>query len=145
MEVKTTRFGDIQVDDDKIIVFKNGILGFEDLKEYVLISSDDGLAFHWLQSISNPAIALACIDPLNVCENYSPIIEESVMQELDIKDSDNILILCVVVIPADIMKTTVNLAAPIIINTANRRGKQIVLQNDAYSLRHLVFKQNGVL
>ena len=85
------------------------------------------------------------MDPLNVCDNYSPVIDEDSIKELDIKQPEKVLVLCVVVIPKDIMKTTVNLAAPIIINTTNNRAKQIVLQDDVYSLRHFVFKQNEVV
>ncbi len=145
MKISTTRFGDIEVEDSKKIIFPDGILGFENLKEYILIRSNDSSVFYWLQSIENSNIAIACMDPLNVCDNYSPVIDEDSIKELDIKQPEKVLVLCVVVIPKDIMKTTVNLAAPIIINTTNNRAKQIVLQDDVYSLRHFVFKQNEVV
>ena len=145
MKISTTRFGDIEVEDSKKIIFPDGILGFENLKEYILIRSNDSSVFYWQQSIENSNIAIACMDPLNVCDNYSPVIDEDSIKELDIKQPEKVLVLCVVVIPKDIMKTTVNLAAPIIINTTNNRAKQIVLQDDVYSLRHFVFKQNEVV
>lgn len=145
MEFNTTRFGSIEVEESKKITFADGILGFESLKEYILITSNDNNIFYWFQSIDDSNIAIACMDPLNVCGNYSPVIDEECMKELDINNLENILVLCVVVIPKNIIETTINLAAPIIINTSNNKAKQIVLQDDSYSLRHLVFKQDEVV
>ncbi|MCX7714793.1 MAG: flagellar assembly protein FliW [Clostridia bacterium] len=141
MKIATTRFGEIEVDETKVIVFDKGLLGFENLKKYVLISSDKKSAFYWLQSIEEPSVALVCMDPFNVCKDYSPIIDEAVADELQIDKDEDVLILCVAVIPNDVAKTTVNLAAPILINNISLKGKQVILQDDRYSIRHLVFKQ----
>lgn len=139
MEISTTKFGMMQIDENKVITFTQGILGFEKYKRYVLFSANNNTKFYWLQSVDEPDLALACMDPLNVCDDYAPMIEESIIQQLDIKN-DNVLALCVVVIPSDITKATVNLAAPIIINTEAQKAVQVVLQNDKYDPRHLVFK-----
>jgi len=139
MEISTTKFGTIQIDDNKVIVFDNGILGFEQNKRFVIFSTNAMSKFYWLQSVDEPDLALACMDPLNVCDDYSPKIDQSVFDELQVVDN-NILVLCVVVIPADIAKATVNLAAPIIINVEKQKALQVVLQNDKYNPRHLVFK-----
>lgn len=139
MEISTIKFGKINIDDDKVIMFDNGILGFEDNKKFVLFSLNNNQKFYWLQSVDNPDLAIACMDPLNICDNYSPKIDENILKNLQI-ENDDILVLCVVVIPSDVTKATVNLAAPIIINTEGQKAMQVVLQNDQYETRHLVFK-----
>jgi len=139
MEIPMTRFGTIHIDDNKAITFDDGIIGFEQYKRYVLLSVNNNSKFYWLQSIDEPDLAFACMDPLNVCDDYSPKIDKGIFDELQTENSE-ILVLCVVVIKTDISQSTVNLAAPIIINTDKQKAKQVVLQNDKYNPRHLVFK-----
>lgn len=139
MKIQTSRFGEMEV-DEKIIVFENGLLGFEDVKKYVLLNDAD-TAFYWLQSVEKPDLALPCMTPYNVCEDYEPVISEEVFKKLELENDDDALLLCVVVIPQDISKTTINLRAPVIINTANCKAEQVILEDNRYEIRHFVFKQ----
>lgn len=139
MKIQTSRFGEMEV-DEKIIVFENGLLGFEDAKKYVLLNDAD-TAFYWLQSVEKPELALPCMTPYNVCEEYEPVISEEVFEKLELVSDDDALLLCVVVIPQDISKTTINLRAPVIINTANNKAEQVILDDNRYEIRHFVFKQ----
>lgn len=139
MKLTTSRFGEIEIDDSKIITFEDGLLGFEEMHDYTLIS--DGTAFHWLQSVENGNLALACIAPYKVCDNYTPEIDEDIIQRLEIVDDDDAVLLCIVVIPEDVKKTTVNLRAPIVINNVNNKAAQVILEDNNYAIRHFVFKQ----
>ena len=139
MEISTEKFGLIRVEENKIITFEQGILGFEEDKRYLLVTLENNKTFYWLQSVDNPALALPCMDPLLVCDNYAPEIEGSILEKLEVSKA-NLLVLCVVVIKPEMKKSTVNLAAPIIINTDKQKAMQVVLQNDKYHPRHLVFK-----
>ena len=84
---------------------------------------------------------MACMAPHNVCDNYTPEIDMEIINKLEIVHDDDALLLCVVVIPKDIKKTTVNLRAPLVINTVNNKAAQVVLDNNNYAIRHLVFEQ----
>lgn len=140
MKIQTSRFGEIEVDESRIIKTEEGLLGFEDIKEYILLS-EDNTDFYWIQAVSKPDLALACMSPYCVCDNYVAHIDEVTEQKLELVDDDDALLLCVVVIPADIKRTTINLRAPIIINNKNNTAVQVILDNNDYSIRHLVFEQ----
>lgn len=139
MKVNTSRFGEVEINEEKVITFADGVLGFENYKKYILL--EDGSGFYWLQSIENGELALACMAPYNVCDNYNPEIDEEFINKLEIVHDDDALLLCVVVIPKDIKKTTVNLRAPLVINTVNNKAAQAVLDNNNYDIRHFVFEQ----
>ncbi len=139
MKVNTSRFGEVEIKEEKVITFEDGVLGFENYKKYILL--EDGSGFYWLQSIENGELALACMAPHNVCDNYTPEIDMEIINKLEIVHDDDALLLCVVVIPKDIKKTTVNLRAPLVINTVNNKAAQVVLDNNNYAIRHLVFEQ----
>ena len=74
MEIKTKIFGDVSIDDEKIILFPNGIIGFPDLQHFTLIHDEEreNNNIHWLQSIEEPAFAMPVIDPLAVNKEYNP-------------------------------------------------------------------------
>lgn len=140
MKIQTSRFGEIEVDESRIIKTEEGLLGFEDIKEYILLS-EGNTDFYWIQAVSNPDVALACMSPYCVCDNYIAHIDAETEKKLELVNDDDALLLCVLVIPSDIKKTTINLRAPIIINNNNRKAVQLILENNDYSIRHLVFKQ----
>lgn len=140
MKIKTSRFGEIEIDESKMIDMQNGLLGFEDTRKYVLLSGENS-DFYWLQSAENPELAFPCMLPNCVCGNYEAHADEQVIADIELENDDDALVLCAVVIPEDIKKTTVNLRAPIIINNVSKKGVQIVLDDNRYAIRHPVFVQ----
>jgi flagellar assembly factor FliW len=140
MLISTSKFGSVEIDDAKIIVFKKGLLGFEDYKEYAIINTQNSNPFYWLQSIHNKEIAFPCINPYVVFPSYSPKVSEAILEEMNIDSDEHIIILTTVTVPNNPHFATTNLAAPIIINTKNNSGIQYVLQSDEYSVRHFLFQ-----
>lgn len=140
MKIKTSRFGEIEIEEDKIISMKNGLLGFENTQKYVLLSGSNS-DFYWLQSAERPELAFACMLPHCVCDDYEALADEKVISDIELENDDDALVLCVVVIPDEIKKATVNLRAPIIINNVSKKGVQIVLDDNRYETRHPVFVQ----
>lgn len=140
MQVETTRFGPIEINEDLIIQFPRGIPGFENLRRFIVIPVEGAENLHWLQAVDAPTVALLVIDPFRYFKGYSCDIPENDIEELDIKEQKEILLLTTVTIPrANPAEATANLVAPIVINTKINRAKQIILNNSPYTTRHRIF------
>ncbi len=143
MLVNTKVFGEIEVDESKFLCFEDGILGFPDMKRFMLIhdeeSSSDNL-ISWMQSIDEPGFAMPVIDPLRVCPDYNPEVEDELLKSLgDIKEEE-LLVLVTVTVPPEIEKMTSNLKAPFIINAANLKACQIILDDDKYVIKYPIYE-----
>jgi flagellar assembly factor FliW len=143
VELETRAFGKIAVNDDKIICFEHGILGFPDLKDFTLIFDEDkgsDSAIKWLQSLDEPGFAMPVMNPELVIQGYTPQFERELLEPLgDNLDSENILMLVTVTVPKDLKKTTVNLKAPIIISIENLKAVQLICENEEYDIRYSIY------
>lgn len=144
MNITTTRFGNLSIPDDSIITFPEGILGFPQVKQYVVLDHDsENTPFKWLQAVGEPNLAFVIIDPLILLSTYKIPVDEQIEKELgnDMAPED-ILLMAIVKIPhSEPIKTTVNLRAPIVVIYSKRIAYQIVLMDEEYSLNHPVFSQ----
>lgn len=141
MKLTTRVFGEVEVDDNKIIDFPNGIIGFPDLKRFTLMhDEDEGTStIMWLQSIDEPEFALPVMNPLIVCPDYKPMIDRNGVAELGELDDQEILVLVTVTVPHDLTKMTVNLMGPIIINTKDMKASQNIVDNDEYPVKFPIY------
>lgn len=140
MNITTKLFGEIEVDEAKLINFVSGIVGFPELKRFLLIhDSESNGNIKWLQSIEEPAFAMPVIDPLFVMESYNPEIEDELLKPLDINDESSILVLCTITVPKEIEKMSVNLMAPIIISGETRKACQIIVDQDEYPVKYPIY------
>lgn len=133
MKANTRIFGEIEIQDDKIIRFDNGIIGFPELKEFTLIfdsEKEDKTSISWLQSLNEPELAFPVMDPLTVYPDYNPSIEDELLKPLGELTPDNLFVLVTVTVPADIQEIAVNLKAPIVINTDTKKANQLIVDND---------------
>lgn len=143
MKLHTKNFGEIEIDEQKIIDFPEGLLGFEEEKQFVIINAEDEESpFQWLQSVTNPDLAFVIINPFFVYPNYDIIIPKTAQKKLKIKEQKDVSLYSIVVVPENIEKMTANLLGPIIININEKLGKQVILDDNKYSTKHYVFKQN---
>lgn len=145
MLLKTKHFGEINIDEEKIISFVDGIPGFEEEKRFiVLYDGEEGSPFRWMQSIHNTDLAFAMVDPLMILPDYDGEIPEEAIEKLEIEKQEEIMVLSILVVPEDVEKISMNLKAPIIINTKNNKGMQVVLDTDRYSVRHYIVEELGL-
>ena len=140
MKLNTSRFGEIEVAEDKFLRFDEGIPGFEDLKRFILISNEETDPFHWFQSIDSPDIALAVIDPTILFPDYDISVPVQTLADLGIGDGDDMWVLTVAVVPREFQNMTANLVSPIIINPITNRGRQVILENTTYLIRQPIFE-----
>lgn len=133
MKAATRLFGEIEIDESKIITFEDGIIGFPDMKKFTLIFDEEKEgrpSISWLQSMDEPEIAFPVMDPLFVCETYNPSVEDELLKNLGTIKEDNLYVLVTVTVPQDIKELAVNLKAPIVINTDTRKASQIIVEDD---------------
>ncbi|MGE5495284.1 MAG: flagellar assembly protein FliW [Burkholderiales bacterium] len=135
MIIDTSRFGSFDINDNKIIDFPWGLPGFEDLHKFVILEVSNTKPIYWLQSTENKYIALPVIVSFEVLSDYSIYIKEHELEGLYVESKNDLLILNVTVIPEDIKKMTINLAAPIVINVKHGIGKQIIIDAKELPIR----------
>lgn len=142
MIITTRHFGEIEIDEEKILFFKEGILGFEHIKKYCLINDKDQESpFKWLQSFDEPGLAFAIVDPFAIKKDYYINLDKGIADILEIEKEEDILVFSIVVIPDDISKMSMNLKAPLIINARQKTGIQMVLDTDRYNVRHYILDE----
>ena len=141
MTITTNLFGEVEVVEEKLIKFEQGIIGFPDLKGFLLIhdEEDDNKKISWLQSVDEPAFAMPVIDPLIVDETYNPEIEDDLLKPLMIKEDSEILVLTTITVPSDTTKMTSNLKAPIIINVDNLKAAQLIVEDEKYLVKYPIY------
>lgn len=129
MEIQTAHFGVVEIDENKILTFENGLPGLEDNRKFALISDEDSKPISWLQSLDYKEISLPVMDPFTVCPDYSFDISQDDINALNIEQIKDVYVLSVLVIPQTVSDMTINLSAPIIINVRNSKACQIILDD----------------
>lgn len=147
MILNTKHFGEIDIDENKIIEFREGLPGFTNLNRFVLIAEPNdheteelkGLIY-WLQSVEDPSIAFVMVNMVKYMPDYNPLIEPEQIQGLGDYDPEKFVFYNIAVIPDEIKEATVNLKAPVVINDEIKQGKQVICTNEEYTVRHYMFK-----
>ena len=120
MQMLTRAFGEIEIDESKVINFPGGIIGFPDLQHFVLLYDEEqgSNTVKWLQSVEEPGFAMPVINPLIVKDDYNPSVDDELLKPLGDMTDDDMVVLVTMTIPHEIEKMTVNLRGPVIINSA---------------------------
>ncbi len=141
MRIRTKLLGEIEVEEDKKITFANGIVGFPELKYFLLIhDSETNGGIRWLQSVQEPAFAMPVIDPLSIMPDYNPGIEEELLLPLNIADERDMLVLVTITVPKELEKMSVNLRAPFVINGETRRASQVIVDEESYEVKYPIYE-----
>ena len=144
MNVDTKAFGLIDVDEKLKIKFPQGLFGFEDYTDYVLLADEDHKPFYWLQSVNIKEIAFILIDPFLFRKDYEANITDEELAEIGITSPEDIVIYVIVTIPPDGTPMTANLQGPIIINNKSAAAKQAILSDMKWKTRHDILAElNG--
>lgn len=141
MKVTTKVFGEITIDDDRIITFPQGIVGFPDLTQFALLhDSEKGTdTIHWLQSLQEPAFAMPVMNPLLVSPDYNPEVDDELLKQLGNLTPDEMLVLVTVTVPKDLTKMSVNLKGPIVINAAEKKAIQVIVEDGVYPVKFPIY------
>ena len=143
MKIKTSRFGEVEIDESTTITFTQGPIGFSEFQKYVRLSNQLGEStpFRWLQSTESDDMAFVIVDPLSFMPEYKINVKKDETEDLNIEDGDEISVVTVVVIPEVVKDMTANLRAPIIINETKKLAKQLILNDTDYDLRYKIMHE----
>jgi len=141
MLVETERFGALEVDSEAIIEIVEGLYGFEHARRFCIIDSGTGTAcrartFRWLQCLDAPGLAFVVVNPHDFFADYEVELEDQEAQALELRAPEDAVIFNLVTLGAGPAEATANLVGPIVLNAKNRKAKQVVLANQAYTTKH---------
>lgn len=134
--IKTNYFGELEIDDEYIFKFKDGMLGFEDLHDYVLISEESTAPFKWLISVDEPEIGFPLLSPWHIDVYYDPGIKY---------DLEKQVLFVVITLEDENGDMSANMKAPVIFNIEKQTGEQIILPSDKYSTNYVIAKKQQTI
>lgn len=137
MVIQTSRFGPIEIDEEKTICFTRGLLGFPQYQRYVLIQQDYEATFYWLQSVEAADLAFVVTDPLLFVPDYTVPIREETRSELNLADTEAQILVIVNKVENWL---TANLQGPLVIHALTRQGAQVVISEKKYQTRHPIMQ-----
>jgi len=141
VKVKTTRFGELEVNPSDIITFAEGLLGFENLRKYFVVDPGDSTLILWLQSTEDEKVAFPIIEPKIFKPDYIAKLLPADLNGLDLETLQTAKLYSILTIPANVTEMSANLKAPVVINSVKKVGKQIVLQDSKLSVKHEMYRE----
>lgn len=141
VKISTVRFGELEVSAEEIISFPEGILGFANLHRYCLVDTGDDTLILWLQSLDDANVAFPVLEPKIFKNDYIAKLSSQELKQLKLDSINQSIVFTILTIPRDVAQMTANLKAPIVVNLREQIGKQVVLQENEYTLKHLMFKE----
>lgn len=141
MKIQSKFFGEIEIEENKIITLIDGMLGFDKLTKYILIPHGQDNMFKWLQSTQDPTVCFLVVEPVSFMFNYSLEISDDVVDRIKIRTPEDVIIYSIVVTPEDPAKISANLCGPIVINAVNRMGSQVISSNPEHQVKHYIIDE----
>lgn len=143
MRAVTRLFGEIDIQEDKIITLESGMIGLPEYQKFALIFDEEkGMkesAVMWLQSMDDPQTAFPVMQPNNVKPDYNPTVSDEILSPIGELNEENTYVLVTLTATADVKESSVNLKAPIVINTDTRKGCQIIVEDD-YPVKFKIYE-----
>lgn len=141
MKYDTSRFGQINFEEKDILFLPKGILGFSQLSKYVIVEKSDYEPFKWLQSVEDPEVAFAIVDPTLFFPNYKLEVNEKELEELNFQQMKELITYAIATVPSDPSQISVDLLGPLVINYKKRIAKQVVMPDSPYTTKHYVLDE----
>jgi len=141
VEFATKQFGVIEIRDDQIVTFPEGLIGFQGCKRFFVLDIDDVGFFKWLQCLDEDYLGFIILDPRSVFPDYDPEFAAKDLELLGASSPGDLVMLSVVTLPEEVTEMTMNLQAPLVINPSKRLGKQVITVSPEYTTKHAVYAQ----
>ena len=139
MKIESTRFGELDVAEEQLFNFPHGIPGFPEEKSFAYILHDPEVPFSFLQSTMEADLTFLLVDPFAFFRDYEFVLDDEVAKELDLSQENLPQVFLIATLKGKLAEMTVNLRAPLILNGANRTGRQVILDKTEYSICHKLF------
>ncbi|MGE8206899.1 flagellar assembly protein FliW [Heyndrickxia sp. NPDC080065] len=141
MQIQTRYHGEIEINEKEILHFTKGIPGFPDEKQFILLAMPDQNLFTIMQSVETPELAFVLTSPFSFIEKYEFELDDSTIEQLAIKNQEDVSVFAIVTLQDPFEKTSANLQAPVILNVKNNEAKQVILNDTIYKIKHPLFEQ----
>lgn len=142
MQLISEILGELDIDESAIINFTDGVPGFEQEKQFVVLPMDDNVTFFYMQSVNNKDLCLLLANPFNFFPDYEVDIPDEELSRLGKIKDGAVAIYAILTVPEDFRQTTANLLAPIVIDAISKKGLQFIPAKSDYNTKHLIFKNN---
>ena len=139
MKIQSRPFGEVEIEESRIITVQGGMFGFEGYERFVLVGVPEQKPFEWLQCVDEPTIAFVILRPDVFMPNYKLVMSDADKSALNVQSESELLCYAVCVIPDDMRKITVNLKGPVVIHPKTLRGRQVISLVEQYTVRHPLF------
>ena len=141
-KINTLRFGELEIEEQDVVRFADGIPAFEDEHEFVVLPYEEGTPYMFLQSMATPELAFLMTDPFVFFPDYSFELDDENMEKLAINSMDDVLVCTLISVPrSGVADMTTNLLAPVVINRHTMQARQIVLEKTQYTTKHRLFPE----
>lgn len=144
MNIQTKYHGEVNISELDTWTFDNGIPGFLDEKEYVILPFPDSDVFSILQSVQTPALGFIIANPFTYFKDYDFKIDENTLVQLEIKQESDVLVYTILTVQESFEKTTTNLQAPLILNIRNKKAKQMILIDTSYKTKEPIIQSKAI-
>lgn len=144
MEINTRDFGIIEIENDTVYEFPDGLYGFEEDKKFAIFHrSFEDVPFLYLQSIDHTVPCFLVFEPWDLYPDYKPVLSKEDMDICQVESIDDLMFLVIAVVPSSIKDLSINIKSPVVLNPKTRKARQIILQNPDYSVKYLPFEEDG--
>lgn len=143
-EINTKYFGTMPFTDEEIIHFKDGLFGFEEYKQFLLIRFvNEASSMLCLQSIDDVALAFVVINPFYYMPDYAPCLSSADLASLQAESNENLVAYAICTMGKEMAESTANLKCPIVINLGHGNiAKQVILEDNDYTFKHFFALEN---
>ena len=136
MKTKTRYFGEIDYTRDEVIEFRKGLFGFEEEQKFLLIPFSSAGTLYSLQSVKTPELAFTLMHPFSLHAGYAPVLQAEELKALQVEKSEELYYYVMCTVKEPVAECTVNMKCPLAINPDTRYGMQVILEDDAWEMRH---------
>jgi flagellar assembly factor FliW len=140
MKIETKYHGQVEVNQEDVVTFEQGIPGFEEEHRFIILSLDDEGAFQILQSVNTPGLGFVITNPFAFFKEYDFVIEENYIEQMELEAAEQAAVYAILTVAENFNDSTANLQAPVIINSKNKKGKQVILTGTNYHTKHQLFQ-----
>jgi flagellar assembly factor FliW len=143
LRVKTTRFGELKIEDGKVIEMPDGMAGFSE-RHFIILNPEKGGPFCWFQALENPDLAFVVVEPARFAPDYQVKLTREEYDKLQLEPGDETVLLTTVTMNPDPRLITINLQGPIVINPVRMTARQVVLEGNFPARRLLPERREPV-
>ncbi len=141
MKIQTTRFAEIEIPENEVYAFSEGLLGFGDVHSFVIIEQPGGGPLRWLQAVEVPGLAFVVADPTLFFHDYRVGVRAEDLASIRLADIAKGVVLVILSFKSEAATATANLQGPVIFNPEARQARQLVLSDPGYTTRHPIFAE----